>query len=209
MINRTDGNSTILSGQKAQRLRLLVTASMKNKQLNHVQALGLLNEHSVCDYSLKELSLFLKAETALCTRSFAIGLASVLGLRSFALDIINSPKLINWNGRLLPAEQVAIYVTPSNTSEVELTQFTNMCILRTYLSGCSIDKIGEAHGLANIQVEYRCLSTLYNLRINAADDILVFSPILVLDDVLIDRLMYLRLLEDCLERHCQRLVPNF
>lgn len=198
----------ILSQQKAKRIRLLVNESMAFKRLTHKKVLAMLNENSICTYSISELSIFLKSPNAVCTQNFAISLASVLGLRRTALVILNEPELLDWDNTLSITERLAVRIDASNTNEVVLLALTDMIILRSYLGGTSIEEIGFVHGLSQEQVISSCKKVLCNLRINCEDKTIVFSRILHIDVALRYKHLYLKLLDERLERYYARLVVD-
>lgn len=198
----------ILSQQKAKRIRLLVNETTAFKQLTHRKVLAMLNENSICAYSINEITVFLNSPNAICNRDFAIGLASVLGFRRTAICIINEPDIPNWDNKLTALEQVAIRVNEKNTPEVVFLMLSKMSILRSYLGGNQIESIGLANGLSEEQVINQCLTVLFNLRSNCKDESVVFYPIQNIGDALIDKHIYLKLMDDRLKKYCAGFESN-
>lgn len=196
----------ILSQQKAKRIRLLVNEAMTFKRLTYKKVLAMLNENSICTYSINEITVFLKSPNAICNRDFAIGLASVLGFRRTALVILNEPELLDWDNTLSITERLAVRVDTSNTSEVVLLALDNMAILRSYLGGSSIETIGFVHGLSQEQVISNCREVLRNLRINCEDKTIALPKLQRLDEALLHKQVYLKLLNDRLEKYYASLV---
>ena len=205
MVKAASGEE-ILSQQKAKRIRLLVNEAMAFKRLTYKKVLAMLNENSICAYLINEITVFLKSPNAICNRDFAIGLASVLGFRRTALVILNEPELLDWDNALSITERLAVRVDTSNTSEVVLLALDNMAILRSYLDGASIEAIGFVHGLSQEQVISNCREVLRNLHINCEDKTIVLPKLQRLDEALLHKQTYLKLLNDRLEWYYASLV---